>query len=77
MWRPIQSAPFDTEVELAVIDHQGVHALIFPCRRQIGFWQDQRGLPVLVHPTHWRYWTGELAAETEPIKPDQTTEQTS
>ncbi|MGB8630207.1 MAG: hypothetical protein WCD69_12580 [Xanthobacteraceae bacterium] len=32
-WNPINSAPFDHEVEIAVIDGQGEHALIFPCRR--------------------------------------------
>ncbi len=32
-WQPIASAPFDRDIELAVIDYYGVHALAFPCRR--------------------------------------------
>jgi hypothetical protein len=30
MWQPIQSAPFEAEIELAVIDREGPHALVFP-----------------------------------------------
>jgi hypothetical protein len=32
MWLPIHTAPFDAEIELAVIDREGPHALVFPCR---------------------------------------------
>jgi hypothetical protein len=39
-WQPISSAPFDREVELAVIDLNGVHALVFPCRLSDEGWID-------------------------------------
>ncbi len=32
-WQPVTSAPFDRDLELAVIDAGGIHALEFPCRR--------------------------------------------
>jgi hypothetical protein len=56
-WKLISTAPFDRDLELAVIDRDGPHALVFPCRRILGGWlkveTDQR---VDVHPTHWRDW---------------------
>jgi hypothetical protein len=30
MWQPIATAPFDRDLELAVIDASGEHALAFP-----------------------------------------------
>jgi hypothetical protein len=33
MWQPISSTPYDLDLELAVIDEDGSHALVFPCRR--------------------------------------------
>jgi hypothetical protein len=57
-WQPISTAPFDRDLELAVIDDDGPHALIFPCRRVLGGWMSvvtkQR---IEVHPTHWRDWS--------------------
>jgi hypothetical protein len=38
MWHPISTAPFDGDLELAVIDANGVHALAFPCHRVLGGW---------------------------------------
>ena len=35
-WHRIATAPFDRDLELAVIDYDGVHALAFPCRRILG-----------------------------------------
>jgi hypothetical protein len=35
MWQPMATAPFDRDLELAVIDVTGEHALVFPCRRSI------------------------------------------
>jgi hypothetical protein len=55
-WKPIDTAPFDRDVELAVIDSSGVHALAFPCRRVFGGWvnaQTKKRLYYLL-PTHWR-----------------------
>ncbi len=59
-WKPIDTAPFDRNVELAVIDGQGVHALIFPCRRTVGGWLNAESKKELYHilPTHWRVWLG-------------------
>jgi len=57
-WNPITTAPFDRDLELAVIDKDGEHALVFPCRRApvgwIGVETKQR---IEVSPTHWREWT--------------------
>lgn len=50
-------APYDRDLELAVIDYDGVHALVFPCRRVLHGWinADTR-TSVEVRPTHWRDW---------------------
>jgi hypothetical protein len=57
MWRPITLAPFDRDIELAVIDGAGTHALVFPCRRVSGGWRNARTDERLdVRPTHWRDW---------------------
>ncbi len=57
-WKPIDTAPFDRDVELAVIDADGKHALTFPCRRTIGGWVNAVTKKQLyfVLPTHWRVW---------------------
>jgi hypothetical protein len=57
MWQSIREAPYDQEIELAVIDHEGPHALVFPCRRTpLGWVSAQTGERVDVRPTHWRQW---------------------
>ena len=38
MWRLVVEAPFEEDIELAVIDDEGVHALVFPCQRLPGGW---------------------------------------
>jgi len=56
-WQPIDTAPFDPGLELAVIDNDGSHALAFACRRFAGGWvgvQTKQQIDVL--PTHWREW---------------------
>jgi hypothetical protein len=56
-WQPIASAPFDRELELAVIDKDGRHALTFACRRTADGWIGvQTRQPIDVRPTHWREW---------------------
>jgi hypothetical protein len=56
--QPIIRAPWDCDVELAVIGSDGaVHALEFPCRRTFGGWLNaETGKWVDVHPTDWRDW---------------------
>jgi hypothetical protein len=57
MWDNISNAPFDRDVELAVIDYDGPHALVFPCRRVLGGWTNaETSRRIDVHPTHWRPW---------------------
>lgn len=56
-WKPIANAPFDRDVELAVIDYDGTHALVFPCHRTLGGWiKAETEERIDVHPTHWREW---------------------
>jgi len=51
------SLPFDRDLELAVIDSDGPHALVFPCRRNLSGWIDaDTKRRIEVHPTHWREW---------------------
>jgi hypothetical protein len=59
-WKPAHSAPFDRDLELAVIDGAEAHTLVFPCRRILGGWiQADNRRHVDVRPTHWREWVGD------------------
>ena len=65
-WQPVETAPFDQDIRLSVIEAGQVHALAFPCRRSAGGWLN--GIthrPVAVRPTHWRPWTRGLALAAE------------
>jgi hypothetical protein len=56
-WLPISGAPFDRDLELAIIGRDGPHALAFPCRRILGSWiNTETKERVDVRPTHWREW---------------------
>jgi hypothetical protein len=67
MWKVITNAPFDCDLELAVIDGDDPHALVFPCRRVLGGWMKAATMKqVEVHPTHWRPWG---QAELAPLSP--------
>ncbi len=56
-WEPIDTAPSDRELELAVIDREGPHALAFACRRVDDGWINARSKQRIdVRPTHWREW---------------------
>ena len=57
-WMKIETAPFDRDLELAVIEANGdTYAVIFPCRRTLRGWtKSETGRPVELHPTHWRNW---------------------
>lgn len=57
MWQPASTAPFDRDLELAVMDWDGPHALVFPCRRALTGWiKSDTKEWVDVSPTHWRAW---------------------
>ena len=59
MWLEARTAPFNIDLELALIDHTGLHVLEGPYRRLLGGWlntRTDRWLEVL--PTHWRPWDG-------------------
>ena len=57
-WNPVGTAPFDLDLELAVIDYDGPHSLVFPCRRILGTWalgtwvNAETKQRVEVYPTH-------------------------
>jgi hypothetical protein len=54
-WQPISSAPFNRDLELAVINDDGVRALVYPSRRILGGWiKSESKARINVQPTHWR-----------------------
>ncbi|WP_348625675.1 hypothetical protein [Mesorhizobium sp. LNHC221B00] len=60
MWNPIASAPYGRSLELAVIDDDGLHTLVFPCEKGKEGWKDAAtGARVGIRPTHWRHWKPE------------------
>jgi hypothetical protein len=53
----ISTAPFDRDLELAVIEADSVHALVFACRRALDGWiMAQKLARVIVHRTQWSLW---------------------
>lgn len=56
-WRLIADAPFDRDIELAVIEGVETHALVIRCRRVPDGWTNAlTGKRIDVNPTHWREW---------------------
>ena len=57
-WQPIIRAPFERELELAMINPDGtVHSLEFPCCRTFDGWLCAKTKRwVNGRPTHWRAW---------------------
>ena len=57
-WINIETAPFDRDLEVAVIEADGdIHAVVFACRRTLRGWiKSETSRPVELHPTHWRNW---------------------
>lgn len=56
-WQSVATAPFDRNIELAVIRSSVPHAVAFPCRRILGGWMDAEAKERIdVRPTHWRDW---------------------
>jgi hypothetical protein len=57
MWHEIATAPFDRDLELAVIEKGEPHTVVFPCRRILGGWMNAATKKrIEVYPTHWREW---------------------
>nr|WP_246709447.1 hypothetical protein [Bradyrhizobium sp. 6(2017)] len=57
MWEDISTAPFDRELELAVVERDSLHALVFACCRIFCGWINaQTKQRVTINPTHWRPW---------------------
>ena len=57
MWQPISTAPYERDLELAVMDRDEPHALVFACRRIPGGWvHAELKKWIDVRPTHWREW---------------------
>jgi hypothetical protein len=57
-WLPVSIAPSDADLEVCVIDYDGiVHALAFPCHKNGTGWVDARTKKRIdIQPTHWRNW---------------------
>lgn len=54
----IDDVPTDCDLRLAVMDGEGMHELVFPCRRLGKTWVDAKNRrPVEVNPTHWQEWS--------------------
>ena len=59
VWQTISTAPFGRDLELAVIEKDRVHSLVFACRRAPDGWIKAQTLErIMVSPTHWRPWPG-------------------
>jgi hypothetical protein len=67
MWEPITNAPLNRDLELSVIDYDGPHALVFPCRRTLYGWvKAETEERVDIRPTHWRFW-GQASEERSAV----------
>nr|WP_246715899.1 hypothetical protein [Bradyrhizobium elkanii] len=56
-WEGVATAPFGLDLELAVIEGNAIHQLVFPCRRIPGGWvRVETAQRIMVQPTHWRAW---------------------
>lgn len=57
LWEEISTAPYDRDLELAVVERDRLHLLVFACRRTPGGWiRSATGERVAIQPTHWRLW---------------------
>jgi hypothetical protein len=68
MWHPISTAPFDRDLELAIIDSNGVRAIAYPCSRVLGGWiKAEIKTRVELRPTHWRDWSTDAKVKRPPF----------
>jgi len=57
VWETISTAPYDRDIEIAVIETDHVYPLIFACRRTANGWVKASSRERLrIDPTHWRPW---------------------
>jgi hypothetical protein len=56
-WQPISTAPYGVDLEVAVVNGTGTHAVVFPCRRVVHGWiNGKTRASTEIRPTHWRQW---------------------
>src|SRR5664280_416291 len=57
-WLSVSIAPFDADLEVCVMDYDGIlHALVFPCRKNGTEWVNPATKGHIdIQPTHWRKW---------------------
>jgi hypothetical protein len=55
-WLPVSIAPSGADLEVAVMDKGGIHALVFPVRKSGTDWVDASNKRIDIVPTHWRKW---------------------
>jgi hypothetical protein len=58
-WLPVSSAPLDADLEVCVIDFDGILlALMLPCQHDGTKWVDASTKKnVDIQPTYWRKWS--------------------
>jgi hypothetical protein len=57
VWEKIQTAPYDRDLQLAVVEGDRVYPLVFACRRTTSGWiKVSTTERVAISPTHWRVW---------------------
>jgi hypothetical protein len=61
-WLPVSIAPSDADLEVCILNEQGLHALVFPVRKRGADWVDASTKKRIdIQPTHWRTWTDRAA----------------
>lgn len=66
-WSKIEAAPFEHDIEVAVMEFDGPHAVVFSCRRLLCGWvKASTREPVEIHPNHWGEWSNTLPFTMPP-----------
>jgi len=68
-WQTVNTVPRGRDLEIAVIDSEGVVAVAHPCRLTGHGWiaAESKKWLYRVRPTHWR----DLSPKEEPTQPDR------